>query len=136
MFCFFFFPWKSWGDHQVLEQEERSQKPVPNKKHCVKIFLQDKGSRRFLSCETALHILSSPYPRHKGCLALQGCENPFVVSQGEVGGPVPHTSRHAGGCSWACKACAPRLFALSGFVAQLGGAQRWSRCGQLGRSRS
>ncbi|XP_075601076.1 PX domain-containing protein 1 isoform X2 [Balearica regulorum gibbericeps] len=33
----------NWEDHRVLEQEKGLQKPAPNKRSCVEIFLQYKG---------------------------------------------------------------------------------------------
>ncbi|XP_029897949.1 PX domain-containing protein 1 isoform X2 [Harpia harpyja] len=43
LFSCFVFTRKNWEDHRVLEQEEGSQKPAPNKRSCVEIFLQYKG---------------------------------------------------------------------------------------------
>lgn len=100
------FAQKSWGDHLVLAQEESLEEPIPNKMNRVKILLQDKGLQRFLSCKAALHIPSGPHPPYVGCQGQWGCGNPFVVSQGEVGGPVPHTAPHTGrACAPGCSLC-------------------------------
>lgn len=55
-----------------------------------------------------------------------------MVTQGEVGGPLPHALLQAGVRSSPWKACAFRLFALPGFVSSCGPSTFLSDVGLLG----